>query len=1349
VINQKLRQDKQAEAVRQECQRLQSAVNLLQYQVSERDRKLREFEKSVYQSTSWKITYPLRVIGSITCRIRRFKNIVWSLMTSGRSFKRVFRKINYIYRNEGLRGLQLYFRSVRHLISRLSVASASEPINTTTNALKVIGQGTTVPGQKKIDSFNLSGEAKPSQLLLAEDNFEQRDCPLKIVVVTHVFHLDVVPDLIIRIRNIAIKHDLIVTVPAEKRAALEGLLDAEELSAIILEVENHGYDILPFLKSIPAILEGGYDLVCKLHTKKGLANLEKHYPDAGNIWLDMLIDPIMGSREAVRQILYAFSNDPSLGMLGSADLYKASRHLTYDNNLDVTRLVLQLSATTDPGKPWGFFAGTIFWCRPQILKPLLSLLPELERAPGSLAETGETRSIWHALERVMGLLPRLSGFHTGLAYALSPNKTDVRVILAQTGPLQDGSPYGVGSSISSFLEAQKNWKFLYKSPEFCEEFYVQAYPYVIEMGFEPLYHYLRYGIYEGCNPSLNFSSAWYWDEYQDTNRFNPLIHYLKYGLKEGRCSFPAVENLEGIIRLVESTGLFDSKRYLKDNPDVKKSSLLALEHFSKSGWEELRSPGSAYKFDLIWYVDEYLHNWRNPINPLLHYAVCAKRRKLLTRPDASTLSLSAGMSLEGKDSISRICLFACYDPDGLIDEYVVQFIKELAHYSDIFFLADCELQPGELDKLSGIAKGAWAFRHGEYDFGSYSRLARDLVGWDLIGQYDELLLVNDSSYLLGSLKPVFNKMDAKTCDWWGLQATKGMSATRNAPSNTFKKKIDVETVFGCLLPSYEQDECYDFHIGSYFLAFRQPVLEPNGVLQRLLNGVRKERNKKNIIQRYEIGLTRRLLLAGYKPATFIDCLYPFHPIYTMYHFELVREGFPLLKRFLLTENHYHVPELWRWKEWLHEILPKVDLQLAEKNLLRTADNEKLYRALNISSDSQYVPECLLSDKEFIKEDKLTVKNDYCWVFPVCAYDHLLGGNERLLFEAIKDNPNIHKVILTRSKSVQLDGINMDVVPLKSLKGQRFLFGARYIFIKHVPRTNTIYPLDAELHRFINLWHGIPLKRIGYTSLDQLSRLETLSAEHARCHAVIASSKVDRLAMATAFYPLTFHDVWVTGLPRNDMILRNEDLLPVDFQQQLIRLRQALSGRRLILFAPTFRNAQAQGYYPFSEEERKILADCLQRHDAVLGIREHMADKAHSYSASLKGMGMPVISLDRRYYADIELIYREAALLITDYSSCFIDYMLTGKPEICFAFDYESYSSSERGLFYNLEDVFPGPICHDFPSLLQALDETLSGQVLESESAYKFKQKLFFDYVDDRNAERLLEHIECEIGLLTE
>jgi CDP-glycerol glycerophosphotransferase (TagB/SpsB family) len=383
---------------------------------------------------------------------------------------------------------------------------------------------------------------------------------------------------------------------------------------------------------------------------------------------------------------------------------------------------------------------------------------------------------------------------------------------------------------------------------------------------------------------------------------------------------------------------------------------------------------------------------------------------------------------------------------------------------------------------------------------------------------------------------------------------------------------------------------------------------------------------------------------------------------------------------------------------------------------------------------------MLDDGSFAKADHSTPKYDHWWAFPVCAFDDSFAGNERAVFEEVRKDPSIRKIVLTRRRGIAVDGKNVVVVPLNSPEGQYHLLRAGQIFVKHSPSINAKFPLSPKLHNFINLWHGIPLKRFGYASMDMVDKLDWLREENIKCRAVISSSKMDTLAMAAAFYPLSYREVWATGLPRNDFILRAEAALPADLREQGERLRGQLGGRRLVLFSPTFKNSQEDGYYKFGADELAFLGDWLQRHHAVLGVREHMADKARTYSRMLSPLG--ILDLSSSRYPDIEILYREAALLVTDYSSCAIDFMLTGKPVVSFAYDYDHYANTERGLFYDLEHVFPGPVCKTFDELANSLEQVFDKDVNPDGEIYMLKRKVFFDHVDDSNSWRVVKKVKA-------
>jgi CDP-glycerol glycerophosphotransferase (TagB/SpsB family) len=257
------------------------------------------------------------------------------------------------------------------------------------------------------------------------------------------------------------------------------------------------------------------------------------------------------------------------------------------------------------------------------------------------------------------------------------------------------------------------------------------------------------------------------------------------------------------------------------------------------------------------------------------------------------------------------------------------------------------------------------------------------------------------------------------------------------------------------------------------------------------------------------------------------------------------------------------------------------------------------------------------------------------------------------------------------------------------------------------------------------------------SVDASTHDKVIS-EHLGCRSVITSSAVDTLAMTAAFYPLTREHMWQTGLPRNDFVVRATDDLPPDLAAQRNKLVEELAGRRLVMFLPTFKKDQADAYYHFTDDDLAWLRDWSRRHNAVIGLREHMADQARIYS-SLLGPLDPV-NLSSRRYPDLEVLYGAADALVSDYSSCLVDFMLTGKPVVSFAYDLDRYSTQERGLFYDLEQVLPGPVARDFAQLATALDSVFVARTAAEDEDYDWKRRVFFEHLDDGNARRVVTRV---------
>ena len=885
-----------------------------------------------------------------------------------------------------------------------------------------------------------------------------------------------------------------------------------------------------------------------------------------------------------------------------------------------------------------------------------------------------------------------------------------------------------------------------KSGEFDEKWYAKSYPDVAHSGLEPIEHFLRYGAWLGREPSPVFDTNQYLLETPDidSREIIPFVHHVLRAEERNNPNPLEDEdpNLHEDGTQIVSVGPddyaampVDEAYYLMQNPDVAASGITAVWHFGNRGYWEMRNPHPD--FDLWWYAQNYLLGTPDAgVDALKHYNDVGVKLGHLTRPPVP-VKFNTEHSRSLKNSPRRVCLFAAYDIDGIVDESVLDYLRDLSKYADIYYLADNLMDAEELAKLEGLVKGAWAQRHGMYDFGSYSILARDLVGWDVIEGYDELIFANDSCYLVHPFKDTFETMAKRGCAWWGLQATKGLISTAHQNKIPTDAPLSIEDIKTTHLSEFENDPIYDFHLGSYFIVFRSDIIKDAG-FRRVLNSVAEEPNKLRIIRKYEIGITRYLIGRGFEFETLVGIVPKRHQIFTERAFDLLDNGFPLLKRYLLAENHYKMKGLAQWKYRVQQANPDANLGAMEKNLLRVSNARKLFDNFRYTQD----PALLRTPRShdvMRAQDKTVPKYDHWWAFPVCVYSHQFSDNTRAVFEQVKNDPSIKKIVLTRGNHIETDGVNVVSAPIHSYEGQSYLLRARQVFLRHGVRANLGYPLSSDLHNFHNLWHGIPLKLIGYTSLDNLAMKTDTASENKRLRSVISASDVDRLAMTAAYWPMTFHDIWVTGLPRHDMIMAPEDALPQDFLDKAAQLKDRLRGRKFFLFAPTFRADQEGGYYRFNEDEVQQISSWLAHNNIAMGIREHMADTARLYSTQLRGDEF--FDASERHYPDIELLYRHADMLLTDYSSCFIDFMLTGRPMASFAFDQHSYANAQRGLFYDQEMVFPGPVCKDFNSLMLGLEKMLEVPSDADRQAYEWKVNFFHKYRDDQNSMRVVERVK--------
>lgn len=369
-------------------------------------------------------------------------------------------------------------------------------------------------------------------------------------------------------------------------------------------------------------------------------------------------------------------------------------------------------------------------------------------------------------------------------------------------------------------------------------------------------------------------------------------------------------------------------------------------------------------------------------------------------------------------------------------------------------------------------------------------------------------------------------------------------------------------------------------------------------------------------------------------------------------------------------------------------------------------------------------------------------------------------NARAVFEEVKADDRIRKVIFTRDNTTDFsinDAINTRIAKLKTFKGLWLMLRCKVLFVTHSVAMDysfrwsegfSVLKLDLRRRHIINLWHGIPLKKLyalwNPQVKERLDRIKYRQVERRHYEGLIASSQIDSYAMATMFHPIKYDHIWLTGLPRNDFLLRSFEKLPLYLQKQIVVVRQIKNDKRLVTYAPTYRQTAAvtgSAYYQFSGQEINKLKKLLKKHNAVFGFRMHYFRNASNLFNMEKYIdNESIFDLGHQAVSEIAPIIRESDMIITDYSSVYIEALYKNKPVLSFAYDIEHYKANQDGLLYDMKIAFPGPVVSDFEELLIKMDEELSGPSLTQTERYQLAQKLFYEFKDDQNSKRVVQRI---------
>jgi rhamnosyltransferase len=200
-----------------------------------------------------------------------------------------------------------------------------------------------------------------------------------------------------------------------------------------------------------------------------------------------------------------------------------------------------------------------------------------------------------------------------------------------------------------------------------------------------------------------------------------------------------------------------------------------------------------------------------------------------------------------KGSPSRLLIYAHYNPQGLVSDYVFHSISEMRKVvKSIIFVSNSALKDKDEKRLLDDCDDLFKRENKGFDFAAWRDVLKE-IGWESLESFDSLLLMNDTCFgPIFDISDIFYEMEKREADFWGL--------TNN------EEHIDRSTWQRKIIPK---------HLQSYFTCFPKKTFRKK-VFQRFFENIEDEENVNKVVEKYEIGLTKTLEKAGLHYESYVN-----------------------------------------------------------------------------------------------------------------------------------------------------------------------------------------------------------------------------------------------------------------------------------------------------------------------------------------------------------------------------------------------------------------------------------------------------------------------------------------------
>lgn len=327
------------------------------------------------------------------------------------------------------------------------------------------------------------------------------------------------------------------------------------------------------------------------------------------------------------------------------------------------------------------------------------------------------------------------------------------------------------------------------------------------------------------------------------------------------------------------------------------------------------------------------------------------------------------------------------------------------------------------------------------------------------------------------------------------------------------------------------------------------------------------------------------------------------------------------------------------------------------------------------------------------------------------------------------HPEVRQTWVTDGKAQLPDGV--DSVRRHSPGHFRKLGSSTFVVSNDIV---TRWPLHRSATRYLQTWHGTPLKRIGHDetmpAYDHAAHMRRVDRDVRRWSALLSTG-----AECTELFRSAFGfagSVLETGLPRNDVLRSTRS----DEVRDSTRRSLALSeGDTAVLWAPTWRDDLTTPDGGFAPPGGLDIGEFLDATPPEVKLLVRMHSVVTAGQTPTGGDRV----LDVSDHPDISELYLASDVLVSDYSSAVFDYAVLGRPILLLAYDLQDYSDRVRGLYFDYRDWAPGPVATDTAGLVEDLSSLIAhGPSAEDRTRLDDFRRRFCAHEDGSATDRVIE-----------